>query len=149
MNITYNEPKYKLGDEFTSDVGRGKLTRVDHDKIAMVIIDGSSDGHTCTWGKTVDDMSKLTESEVEQTFGSDVNFKQVNPREPNITLEVTEDELKVLWGRLNPASNTLGDQLESYGTLEIDKEIKHGMWLNVHKACKTIGLDASYDGFKE
>jgi len=150
MNITYDESKYKLGDEFTSDEGKGKLTRIAHDKIAMVMIDGSNAGHTWTWGKTVDNVNKLTESEVKQTFGdSGTNFKSVDPREHNITLEVTEDELKVLWGRLNPSSKTLEHQLESYGTLEIDKEIKHVMWINVNTACKRIGLNVSYGGFKE
>jgi hypothetical protein len=137
MKITYD--KYKLGDEFEHGSRRGKLIQIGYDKIALLITKGGDKDCIWTWGTEVNNTHALTDDDVSKALGSSVEWKPVNSSEPTINIEVTEDELKVLWGRLNVATPTIEHSLKQHGLKEVDS-CKHDMWKEVNTACIDIGL---------
>lgn len=155
MKVTYDkskvEPKYKLGDEFTSTEHNGKLIQIDYNKIALLITSGNDESCVWTWGVNVDDVRKLKDSEVCEALGTTTNFKLVNPRKPKstkINIEVSEDELKILWTRVNKGRMVSDDEV-MIGDIGRFSDIKYDMWKTIDDACVGLGLKGEYGKFKE
>lgn len=151
MNITYDkpEPKYKLGDEFTSDVGNGMLSRIGYNEIGMIMITGEYKGSVWCSNVKAKISYEPTDEEVEKTFGTNGIFKPVNPREPNkVILEVTTDELKILWTRVNKGRMESDDEVMICDTGRF-MDIKYNMWKAINNTCVELGLKEEYGKFEK
>lgn len=144
MKITYDKPKYKLGDEFESKDGTGMLSRTGYGTIGIIMLTGVYRGSVWKSGVKAHAPSTPTDEEVMNVFGTG-NFEPVNTTKINI--EVTEDELKVLWTRVNKGRMESDDEV-MIGDVCKFGDIKYQMWDKINDACIELGLKDSY-GFKE